>query len=54
MPKYFSFGEAIEGKKILCTFKEGPYKLESENGRSKVSIKGYATAVLIVEWKRRQ
>lgn len=53
MPKYTAENEAIEGKKILCTFKERPsYGIEKETERNQITIAGNpATATLTEVWE---
>lgn len=53
MPKYVMEGEAIEGKRIFCTFEIRPcFGEEKETQRKTVSITGNpAVAVLKRTWK---
>lgn len=53
MPKYSVENEAIEGKKILCTFERRPsFGTEKNSKRQQVAITGNpATAVLTQIWE---
>jgi hypothetical protein len=53
MPKYVAENEAIEGKKIFCTFEHRPsFGIEKESKRQQVAIKGNpATATLTQIWE---
>ena len=53
MPKYAHEGEAIEGLKIYCEFKERPsYGIEKETNRETVTITGNPAVATILEvWK---
>jgi hypothetical protein len=53
MPKYVAENEAIEGKKIYCTFERRP-SCSLEKERQQVAITGNpATATLMEVWKYR-
>ena len=54
MPKYVAENEAIEGRKIFCTFERRPsYGLEKE--RRTIAITGNpATATLIQIWEYKE
>lgn len=56
MPKYIAENEAIEGKKILCTFERRPScGIEKESKRQQIAITGNpATAVLTQIWEYTQ
>jgi len=53
MPKYAQEGDAIEGLKIYCQFKERPSKgIDKETGRDSYTITGNtASARIIGVWK---
>ena len=53
MPEYHSLDDAIEGKKIICSFEDRPtYGVEKESKREQAAIKGNpATATLSQVWE---
>jgi hypothetical protein len=53
MPKYVAENEAIEGRRILCTFERRPsYGIERENQRQQITITGNpATATMSLVWE---
>jgi len=56
MPKYVAESEAIEGRKILCTFERRPsYGTEKGSRRQEITITGNpATATLTQVWEYKQ
>jgi hypothetical protein len=56
MPKYVAENEAIEGRRILCSFERRPsYAIEKESQRQQITITGNpATATLDQVWEYRQ
>jgi hypothetical protein len=56
MPKYVAENEAIEGKKIFCTFEHRPsFGTEKTSKRQQITIIGNpATATLTQIWEYKQ
>ncbi|MCJ7633650.1 hypothetical protein MUP77_14830 [Candidatus Bathyarchaeota archaeon] len=56
MPKYTSEEDAIQGKKIFCTFEKRPsFSSDETNARQQSSITGNpATATIKVVWKYKE
>jgi len=54
MPKYFKKGDAIEGKKILCEFKECPFLDYNNKSRMhKATLRGNpASATISKVWEK--